>query len=93
MLMIAKFIPGLDGVMPPLSGMQGAGAVEFLLFDARGALLWSSAYCLVGYVFANRVDVVAAALNRVSGTLATVLVLPFVCFLLWRAWEVIRVLH
>jgi membrane protein DedA with SNARE-associated domain len=30
-LMVAKCIPGLDGVMPPLSGMEGAGAIEFLL--------------------------------------------------------------
>jgi membrane protein DedA with SNARE-associated domain len=59
-LMVAKFIPGLDGVMPPLSGMQGAAAIDFLLFDTIGALLWASAYCLIGYIFADRVDILAA---------------------------------
>jgi membrane protein DedA with SNARE-associated domain len=38
-LAISKFIPGLDGVMPPLAGMQGAGTIEFLLFDTAGAFL------------------------------------------------------
>ncbi|MBB6143884.1 membrane protein DedA with SNARE-associated domain/rhodanese-related sulfurtransferase [Silvibacterium bohemicum] len=92
-LMVAKFIPGLDGVMPPLSGMEGAGAIEFLLFDAVGALLWSSAYCLIGYLFADRVNVVAAELNRASGALAIVLGIPFACYLLWRAWELFLMVH
>ena len=89
-LMIAKFIPGLDGLMPPLSGLEGAGVVDFLFFDAIGALLWSSAYCLAGYLFANRIDIVAATLTRVGSTLAVVVVVPFLCYLLWRAWEVVR---
>lgn len=92
-LMVAKFIPGLDGIMPPLSGMQGAHAVDFLLFDAVGALLWSSAYCLIGYLFAGRVTIVAAGLDRVGGILAIVLGIPFVCYLFWRAWELFRMMH
>ncbi len=92
-LMIAKFVPGLDGAMPPLSGMQGAGVIEFLSFDAVGALLWSSAYCLIGYVFADRVNIVAGDLDRVSGMLAIVLGIPFACYLLWRAWELLRMVH
>jgi membrane protein DedA with SNARE-associated domain/rhodanese-related sulfurtransferase len=92
-LMIAKFIPGLDGVMPPLSGMQGAGVIEFLSFDAVGALLWSSCYCMIGYIFADRVNTVAAGFDRVSGTLAIVLGLPFACYLLWRGWELFLMVH
>lgn len=76
-LMIAKFVPGLDGAMPPLSGMQGASVIEFISFDAVGALLWSSAYCLIGYIFADRVTIVAGGLDRVGGTLAIVIGVPF----------------
>jgi membrane protein DedA with SNARE-associated domain/rhodanese-related sulfurtransferase len=92
-LLIAKFIPGLDGVMPPLSGMQGAGVIEFLSFDAVGALLWTSAYCLIGYVFADRLNIVAGALDRVGGKLAIILGIPFACYLLWRVWELLRMVH
>jgi len=73
--------------------MQGASVLEFLSFDAVGALLWSSAYCLIGYVFVDRVNIVAADLHRVSGTLAIVLGIPFACYLLWRAWELFRMVH
>jgi membrane protein DedA with SNARE-associated domain len=66
-LVVAKFLPGLDGLMPPLSGMSGVGVVEFLFFDGAGALLWSGAYCLAGYLLANRVQRVSALFGRVSG--------------------------
>lgn len=92
-LMVAKFIPGLDGVMPPLSGMQGAAAIDFLMFDAIGATLWSSAYCLIGFIFADRVNLVAAGLGRVGGVLAIALGVPFAGYLLWRAWELFCMMH
>ena len=91
-LLVAKFIPGLDGLMPPLSGMQGASVIEFLSFDTVGALLWASAYCLIGYIFADRLNTVAGALDRVA-ELAILLGIPFVCYLLWRAWELFRMVH
>jgi membrane protein DedA with SNARE-associated domain len=92
-LIVAKFIPGLDGLMPPLSGLEGAGSLEFLFFDAIGALLWSSAYCVAGYLFANRIEIIAATLNRVSNTLAMFLLAPFLCYLVWRAWELVGMLR
>ncbi len=40
-LVIAKFIPGLDGICPPLAGMSGASRVDFILYDAVGSALWA----------------------------------------------------
>jgi membrane protein DedA with SNARE-associated domain len=36
-LCVAKFLPGLDVVMPPLVGAEGASPGGFLIFDAVGA--------------------------------------------------------
>jgi len=91
-LMFAKFVPGLDGLMPPLAGALNVTTVLFLIFDGVGALLWSAGYCFVGYVFADRLDVVAAALARVSGILA-ILLGGVLCYLMWRAWEIIRIMR
>jgi rhodanese-related sulfurtransferase len=44
-------------------------------------------------VFADRVNIVAAELDRASGALAIVLGTPFVCYLLWRAWELFHMVH
>ena len=91
-LMFAKFVPGLDGLMPPLAGALNVTTVLFLLFDAVGALLWSAGYCFVGYLFADRLDVVAATLGRVSGILA-MMIGGVLCYFIWRAWELIRIMR
>jgi len=91
-LMFAKFVPGLDGLLPPLAGMLNAASVPFLLYDATGAILWSAGYCFLGYLFADRLDIVAATLNRVSGTLV-ILLAGVLCYFIWRAWELLRTIR
>lgn len=91
-LMFAKFVPGMDGLMPPMAGMLNSASVPFLLFDAAGALFWSAGYCFVGYLFADRLEIVAATLGRVSGILAIVLA-GALCYFIWRAWELLRTIR
>jgi membrane protein DedA with SNARE-associated domain/rhodanese-related sulfurtransferase len=91
-LMFAKFVPGLDGLMPPLAGMLNAPSLPFLLYDAAGAVFWAAGYCFVGYLFADRVDIVAATLDRVSGTLV-ILLAGVLCYFIWRACELLRTMR
>jgi membrane protein DedA with SNARE-associated domain/rhodanese-related sulfurtransferase len=56
-LCVAKFLPGLDGVLPPLMGAEGASPAAFLAFDAAGSLFWSAFYVAIGYVFSNQLDI------------------------------------
>ena len=91
-LMFAKFVPGLDGLMPPLAGMLNAASVPFLLYDAAGAIFWTAGYCFVGYLFADRLDIVAATLDRVSGVLG-ILLAGILCYFIWRAWELLRTMR
>ena len=44
LLCVAKFIPGLDGLMPPLAGAEAVFHITFLALDAIGSLIWSSFY-------------------------------------------------
>src|SRR5579871_5275924 len=44
LLCVSKFVPGLDGLMPPLSGAEGVSVAAFLGLDAVGSFLWSTAY-------------------------------------------------
>ncbi len=91
-VVFAKFVPGLDGLMPPLAGALNVTTVPFLLFDAMGALFWSAGYCFLGYLFSDRVNVVAAMVARTSKILAIVLA-GVLCYLLWRAWELLRTIR
>jgi len=56
LLLVAKFMPGLDAIAPPLAGASRTGRLRFLFVDAVGAGLYSSAYCGLGYVFSHDLD-------------------------------------
>ena len=56
-LCVAKFVPGLDAVMPPLGGAEGVPLTRFLALDAVGSFLWSACYAGLGYVFSKQLDV------------------------------------
>src|SRR5271165_1007758 len=52
-LVVAKFVPGLDAVSPPLAGTSGTSRLRFLTFEILGATLWSTAYTGLGYIFSR----------------------------------------
>ncbi len=66
-LVIAKFVPGLDAVMPPLAGTSRTSRLRFLVFDAVGVGLYSCAYVGLGYVFSHDLGRAAAYAGR-AGT-------------------------
>jgi membrane protein DedA with SNARE-associated domain/rhodanese-related sulfurtransferase len=61
-LVVAKFIPGLNAMAPPLAGISRMSWRRFALFDGLGALLWVSVYIGTGYVFSAEIDRVVASL-------------------------------
>ncbi len=71
-LLIAKFVPGLDAVTPPLAGTSGTSRVRFLAFDAVGSGLYSCAYAGLGYILSQDLDRAAAYASR-AGTVLTAL--------------------
>jgi len=50
-LVVAKFVPGLSLLAPPLSGVSGTRTSRFLLFDSLGALAWVGCSIGIGYCF------------------------------------------
>ncbi len=69
-LVIAKFVPGLDAVTPPLAGTSRTSRLRFLTFDVIGASLYSCAYAGLGYVFSHDLGCVAAYAGRAGTILA-----------------------
>jgi membrane protein DedA with SNARE-associated domain/rhodanese-related sulfurtransferase len=91
-LLVAKFIPGLDGVTPPVAGAEGTSVASFLLFDACGASLWAAAYIGLGYGFANGVNSALASAERFGKAIGILIVLPLAVYVLWRAMILLRML-
>ncbi len=78
LLLIAKFVPGLDAVAPPLAGNSRTNRLRFLTLDAVGAGIYSCAYAGLGYVFRNDLNRAAAYVGR-AGTVLSAVALAAVC--------------
>lgn len=72
-LLVAKFLPGLGLVTPPLAGVFRMRFRRFLLFDAMGSMLWAGVFLAVGYAFAGQIEQVAAQLASLGGWLLVLL--------------------
>ena len=72
-LLLAKFVPGLSTVAPPLAGIFHMRPRRFLLFDTLGSLLWAGAFLGLGYVFSGEIERVAEHLAALGGWLVVLL--------------------
>ena len=87
-LLVAKFVPGLDAVAPPLAGSTRTSRIRFLAFDAVGSSLYACVYGGLGYFFSHDLDRAAAYVSR-AGTLLVSLASVGICIyiahrLVWR---------
>jgi membrane protein DedA with SNARE-associated domain/rhodanese-related sulfurtransferase len=79
-LMIAKFVPGLATLAPPVAGQNGMGYGSFLLFDGIGATLWIGALLTAGRFFGDLLKRDSGLLDwagRFSGALLVLGILGF----------------
>lgn len=73
-LLVAKFLPGLGLVTPPLAGIFHMRFRRFLLFDGLGSLLWASSFLGLGYTFSGEIERVAERLISLGGWFVVLLV-------------------
>jgi membrane protein DedA with SNARE-associated domain/rhodanese-related sulfurtransferase len=55
-LVLAKFIPGLSAVAPPLAGAMRLGAGAFFLWNSLGVVLWAGAAVGAGWAFHEQIN-------------------------------------
>jgi membrane protein DedA with SNARE-associated domain/rhodanese-related sulfurtransferase len=83
-LLFAKFVPGLSTIAPPMAGMFKVTIWRFLGMDTAGAVLWSGAYLVVGWIFRDQLELVAALLARLGSGLIVVLVGGIVLYIAFK---------
>lgn len=84
-LLVAKFVPGLSTVAPPLVGAMGLPVARFVLLDGLGSLLWAGVAVGLGYVFHAQIDQVLAAMAN-AGTFAFEGVLGLLVLYILAKW-------
>jgi membrane protein DedA with SNARE-associated domain/rhodanese-related sulfurtransferase len=93
LLLVAKFVPGLDGISPPLAGMLGASRTAFIAHDAGGAALWAGAYITCGFVFAQQLDQVAKHISAVATLVVLVFGVPLLLFFILKVAQLILMIR
>ena len=74
-LLFCKFLPGLSTLGPAMAGMVVLAPWKFLLLDAGGALAWSGAFLLAGWVFRAQLESLIAGMESFSAWFGIVAVL------------------
>lgn len=65
-VVVAKFLPGVSTVVPPMAGMSNVKAGRFFLFDALGALIYGGCFLVIGYVFSNQIEQIGTAISDIG---------------------------
>jgi rhodanese-related sulfurtransferase len=89
---VAKFVPGLDAVMPPLAGAEGVPLARFLALDAAGSLLWSVCYAGLGYVFSSQLESAIRWVQHCGTALGIAIAVPVVLYAGWRGLTLVRMI-
>jgi membrane protein DedA with SNARE-associated domain len=79
-ILLAKFLPGVNSVMPPLAGLAAVPLSLFLFLDSLGALLWAAAGTGLGWAFGLEI---AGSASTLQGGMVWVLAVGLIAYILW----------
>jgi membrane protein DedA with SNARE-associated domain/rhodanese-related sulfurtransferase len=68
-LVVAKFVPGLATVSPPLAGAFHLSPRRFLAIDGLACVVWAGAFLGLGFVFGDSLERLADWTSSVGGSL------------------------
>src|SRR3954471_22707883 len=74
-IFIAKFVPGLSTLAPPLAGSAGIEPWRFFFFDGVASLAYAAIFLFVGVLFSNQLEEILAALESLGGSAFGLLIL------------------
>lgn len=86
-LLIAKFVPGLSTIAPPLVGAMRLRPPVFVLMDGIGSLLWIGVIVGLGYAFAHQIDHVLLILASAGTVAIEIIVAALIAYMLVKWWQ------
>ena len=92
-LLVAKFIPGLNTIGPPLAGILHMRRLRFLLFDGLGVFIWVSVFTLLGYQFGHEIEEHVTNTSGMGAWIGLVVPVGLAAYMLWKYVQRKRFLH
>jgi len=85
-LLIAKFIPGVNTMAPPLAGSMKMRPQQFLRLDCAGASLYILAYGGLGFLFRDFLAAITRGFQAASHVFGEVLLVAAIGYVAYRIW-------
>jgi membrane protein DedA with SNARE-associated domain len=83
-LLIAKFIPGVNTMAPPLAGSMKMPFSQFLGLDLAGASLYAIVYGSIGFLFRDFIAAITRGFQAAGHAAGIVAVLALIAFVAYR---------
>jgi len=92
-LLVAKFIPGLNTIGPPLAGILRMHLLRFLFFDSLGIFVWVAVFTLLGYQFGHEIEEHVTNTHGMTAWIGLVVPVLLAAYILWKYIQRQRFLH
>jgi membrane protein DedA with SNARE-associated domain/rhodanese-related sulfurtransferase len=86
-LVIAKFVPGLAIIAPPLAGAMRIGWLRFVFLSTCAAVLWVGAGLCAGVVFKSQIARVLEHLSAIGSAAGTGVIVLLGAYIAYKWWE------
>ena len=86
-LVIAKFVPGLATIAPPLAGATRIGWPQFLFFNTLGATLWVGAGLGGGMLLGPQMEWLLTRLDDIGSVAIIIIVALLAAYIAFKWWE------
>jgi membrane protein DedA with SNARE-associated domain/rhodanese-related sulfurtransferase len=86
-LVIAKFVPGLAIIAPPMAGALRIGWLRFIFLSTCAAVLWVGCGLLAGILFRPQIGKLLEHLNEFGSVVGAGVVLLLAVYIAYKWWE------
>lgn len=86
-LIVAKLIPGYQTLSPALAGMSGMTLPRFLALDVSGAIVWSAAFVVPGYLLKDQLGRALDLVSQFGSGLAQFAGGTLAAYIAWKFWH------
>jgi membrane protein DedA with SNARE-associated domain len=83
-LLVAKFIPGLNTIAPPLAGIVRMPLALFLIYDSLGTGIWVGGLIGAGYAFSYEIGALFESVMKMGSFLGVVILGGLAGFVGWK---------
>lgn len=86
-LVIAKFVPGLAIIAPPLAGAMRIGWPRFIALSTAGAILWVGVSLTAGVLFRPQIERILVKLDAFGSVAGLGLAMLLAAYIAFKWWE------